>query len=258
MILPLTAAARALLPVRFGHRPPLYSPQFPFLLLWSHKAASTALAQWFFAQIGSPQLRNGDPDAARRYAGLGIHGYQFDVHCRGALYRFHCRRALAGALPVIRFVRDPAARAYSAFLATRRAVVREQPGFWGAKVSRQVLAFKGLADPSAGYSFADFVDWLGATPTQAQDPHVRQQWMGFEPGRRIECVPIEDLAARLGELEQRFGLPPVSARPEIFRSGHHRPPPLRVEPPLLASLLEDPVPPGCFDHAPAQIGRAHV
>ena len=43
----LLANLRALLPARFGQRPPLWAPEFPFLLLWSHKAASTALALMF-------------------------------------------------------------------------------------------------------------------------------------------------------------------------------------------------------------------
>jgi len=249
----IAAAARALLPVRFGQRPPLYSPRFPFLLLWSHKAASTALAQWFFAQIGSPHLEGGDRDAIQRYAGLGIHAYQFDVHCRGAGYRLRCRYALAGALPVIKFMRDPAARAFSAFLATRRGVVRERPDFWGARVSRQVIGFKGMSEPFGAYSFADFVEWMAATPVLRQNPHVRQQWMPFEAGRRIEYLPIEHLVSVLSGLEHRFGLPAVSARADIFHSGHHRPPPLPVDAETLDSLLHEPVMPGRFDGAPAPV-----
>lgn len=253
MNLHIAAAARALLPVHFGQRPPLYSPRFPFLLLWSHKAASTALAQWFFAHIGSPHLEGGDRDAIRRFAGLGIHAYQFDVHCRGAAYRLRCRYALAGALPVIKFVRDPAARAFSAFLATRRGVVRERPDFWGARVSCRVAAFKGMPESFGAYSFADFVEWMAATPAPRQNPHVRQQWMPFEAGRRIEYVPIEHLVSVLAELEHRFGLPAVSARAGIFHSGHHRPPPLPVDAETLDALLNEPVMPGRFDGASAPV-----
>lgn len=246
------AALRALVPVSFGRRPPLWSPAFPFLLLWSHKAASTALAQWFFAQIGSPHLRSG-PDAARRYAGLGIHAYQFKEYCRGPVYRFHCRRALHGAGPVIKFVRDPAARAFSAFLATRRGVVLAQPTFWGARVSRELLAWKGLDDPAAPYSFAEFVEWMAATPPERQNPHVRGQWMPFESGRRIEIVPIEDLVSRLGELERRFGLPSVSDRAGLLSSGHHRAPGDRCEGSALETLLRVPVPPGGYERQRAPV-----
>jgi hypothetical protein len=243
----LLAALRALAPVRFGQRPPLWAPQFPFLLLWSHKAASTALAQWFFAHIGSPHLRDGSPDAAERYAGLGIHAYQFGVYCRGPVYRFRCRRALAAGGPVIKFVRDPAARAFSAFLATRRGVVLQRPDFWGARVSRQVLAWKGAQAPDAPYSFAEFVEWIAATPVERQNPHVRQQWAGFEEGRRIEVVPIEDLIARLAGLERRFGLPALSGQAQLFASGHHRARAERIGKVALEAVLRAPVAPGAFD-----------
>jgi hypothetical protein len=243
----LLATLRALAPVRFGQRPPLWSPAFPFLLLWSHKAASTALAQWFFAHIGSPQLRDGPPDAAERYAGLGIHAYQFDVYCRGSAYRFHCRRALAAGGPAIRFVRDPAARAFSAFLATRRGAVLQRPDFWGARVSRQIVAWKGGQSIDAPYSFAEFIEWVAATPPERQNPHVRQQWMGFEEGRRIEIVPIEDLLTQLAGLERRFGLPPVSGQTQLFTSGHHRPRSERRGETALEALLHTPVAPGHFD-----------
>ena len=247
----LVSGIRALVPVPFGQRPPLRAPDFPFLLLWSHKAASTALAQWFFAQIGSPHLRDGGPDAQQRYAGLGIHAYQFGVYCRGSLYRYNCRRALFDGTPVIKFVRDPAARAFSAFLATRRGVVLERPEFWGARVSRQVLAWKGVQDPGGAYSFAEFIDWMAATPVARQNPHVRAQWLGFETGLKIECVPIEDLVGRLAALEQRFGLPAVSARTDLLSSGHHRPRSLRMDPADLQQQLSAPVLPGDFDARPA-------
>ncbi len=251
MIGQLLAGARALVPLQFGQRPPLWSPEFPFLLLWSHKAASTALAQWFFAQIGSPQLRDGGQEAARRYAGLGIHAYQFDVHCRSASYRWHCRRALAGGAPVIKFVRDPAARAFSGFLATRRAVVLERPDFWGARVSRQVFAWKGHTDIDGSYSFAEFVEWLACTAPARQNPHVRGQHMGFESGRRIETVRIENLVEQLAGLEQRFGLPGLSATPGLLDSGHHRPRSGSLGPVALEQLLRQPVVPGAFEREAA-------
>ena len=255
----LLANLRALLPARFGQRPPLWAPEFPFLLLWSHKAASTALAQWFFAQIGSPQLRDGGPDAAARYAGLGIHAYQFGVYCQRPGYRFRCRRALAAGGPVIKFVRDPAARAFSAFLATRRGVVLERPEFWGARVSRQVLAWKGVQDVAAPYSFADFVAWMAVTPVGRQNPHVRAQWMDIERGREIEIVPIEGLLPRLADLERRFGLPAVSARAELLASGHHRPRSALADASTLDALLHGPVAPGAFDrHAPPVVDSASL
>lgn len=255
----MLANLRALLPARFGQRPPLWAPEFPFLLLWSHKAASTALAQWFFAQIGSPQLRNAGPDAAARYAGLGIHAYQFGVYCQRPGYRLSCRRALAAGGPVIKFVRDPAARAFSAFLATRRGVVLERPDFWGARVSRQVLAWKGVQDVAAPYSFADFVAWMAATPVGRQNPHVRAQWMDLERGREIEIVPIEGLLPRLADLERRFGLPAVSTRAELLASGHHRPRSALADASTLEALLHGPVVPGAFDrHAPPVVDSASL
>lgn len=247
MIGRLLAGVRTLMPVRFEQRPPLWAPDFPFLLLWSHKAASTALAQWFFAHIGSPQLREGGPDAARRYAGLGIHAYQFGTHCRSPEYLRHCRRALEGGLPVIKFVRDPAARAFSGFLATRRGVVLARPEFWGARVSRQVLAWKGDTRVDGAYSFADFIEWMAHTHRLRQNPHVRAQHMSFESGRRIENVPIEALADQLAGLEQRFGLPGLSAQTGLLASGHHRPRYEGLAGGALEALLLQPVLPGAYD-----------
>lgn len=231
-----------------GQRPPLWQAGFPFVLCWSHKAASTALAHWFFAQIGSPHLPPGDPEAVRRYRGLGIHAYQFKVHCAepGYLRRVH---GAMQAVPVIKFLRDPAARAFSAFLAIRREAVLRKPDFWGARVNAEVIRFLGPVPVERGvsYRFGDFLDWLEATPPAAQNNHVRAQRLGWESEVARRLLPIEGLAEVLAALEGEFALPALASRPGLLESGHHRGKRAAPAPEVLERLLQAPVGAGDFE-----------
>jgi len=234
-----------------GLRPPLWNPGFPFVLCWSHKAASTALAHWFFAQIGSPHAPPGDAEAARRHRGLGIHAYQFKVHCAEPGYLRRVHGAMQG-LPVIKLTRDPAARAFSAFLAIRREAVLRKPGFWGARVNADLIRFldPASADPGIPYGFGDFLDWLEATPPAAQNNHVRAQRLDWEGEVARRLLPIEGLAEVLAALEREFGLPALAAQPGLLESGHHRGKQLPPEPAALEQLLKAPVDAGQFERAP--------
>jgi hypothetical protein len=229
-------------------RPPLWHPGFPFVLAWSHKAASTALAQWFFAQIGSPHLPAGDAAAAARYRGLGIHAYQFKVHCAepGYLRRAH---AAMQHLPVIKFVRDPAARAFSAFLAIRREAVLRKPGFWGARVNAELTRFLDPARvaPEIAYGFGDFLDWLEATPPAAQNNHVRAQRLAWEGRVARRLLPVEELTPRLLVLESAFGLQTLASTPGLLDSGHHRSKGDTPEAQALERWLLAPAPVGAFE-----------
>jgi len=238
-----------------ARRPPLWQADFPFILLWSHKAASTVLAHWFFAQIGSPQLRAGLQDAERLYSGLGIHKYQFKIFCRSPGYLNECERRMRAGFPIIKFVRDPAARAFSGFLSARRHAVLHKPQFWGAKVNRQIIAQLSVAqgDPAFAYSFADFVEWLAVTSPDRQNNHVRAQFIEFESRQRIEVIPIEGLSHELAGLEERFGLSRLAAKEGLLESGHHRLKSGDIVDAELESLLRRPVPLGMFEAQPPPV-----
>ena len=163
-------------------------------------------------------------DAESAYRGLGIHEYQFKVHCRAPGYLRNCTRLVGKGLPLIKFVRDPAARAFSGFLDTRRHAALHKQRFWGAKVNRQIVAQLSPAgeDPGLPYSFADFVEWLAVTSPEQQNNHVRAQYVEFESRQRIQVVPIEGLSRELARIEEQFGLASLAAKPGLLDSGHHR------------------------------------
>lgn len=229
-------------------RKPLWDPGFPCVIFWSHKAACTALAHWFFAQLGSPQRVR--PEFARHgYRGLRIHEYEHGVHNRREGYLAGCVSALRAGRPAIQFVRDPAARAFSGFLGSCRRAAQSREQFWGARVRAEVLAFLQRRDGTqrAAYSFVDYLEWLAQVRAPALDDHVAPQFLGLERVFAPEIVPIESLGEQLARLEQRFGLPALARDAQLLESTHHRAKAGGIAGGALETLLAEPVAPGHYE-----------
>ena len=69
---------------------------------------------------------------------------------------------------------------------------------------------------------AEFVDWLAGEDQETLNGHVRMQWVPVERHLTPALIRVESLADDLAGLERRFALPPLSGRPGLLESGHHR------------------------------------
>lgn len=188
------------LPDCVRHRPPLYHPDFPFILLWSQKSGCTTVVKWFFAQIGLLE-------EALAYSGW-VHDYEGEVFKRRKGYRQEVAAALrARSHRVIKVVRDPHLRAPSAFLvlAERGAVITHRRHWTQAHwdLVDEWLAARGK-DPAHGIAFMDhlaMVDEYEMRAAQSINPHLSPQYVRGEEEFLDEVVPIErfaDWTARAG------------------------------------------------------------
>ena len=136
-----------------GQRLALWHPELPLIVLWSQKSGCTTVVKWVLYQVG-------ELEAAERHSNW-VHDYENQVFKARTGYRDGLKQALRDGRPVVKFVRDPAARAYSGYLELcNPRVVRS--AFWQG-LRRQVLAHLAPAHAvnlDYTFSFHDFVGWL--------------------------------------------------------------------------------------------------
>jgi len=175
-------------------RTPLYHPDFPYILFWSQKAGCTTVVKWFFAQLGLLE-------AAQRHS-RWIHNYEQEVFKNRDGYRAELADALAsGQYKTVKIVRNPLARAASAFLilGERGAIVTHRKHWVQAHWDKvdDWLTRQGK-DPSEGISFLDHLAFVKEVESQAPhsvNRHVSQQYVEGETRLLDEVVPIERFAA---------------------------------------------------------------
>jgi len=210
-------------------RMPLVHPDLPFVVLWSQKAGSTALVKWFFAQTGLLETAQG-------YSPW-IHDYETQVFKRAPGYAEAVRSALASGAPVVKIVRDPAARAFSGFLEMNRMrVLREGLDHWSVYWRKRLV--RSAHGPAAAYdrpvSFNAFLDWLAGEPAATLNGHIAPQASRIEdalaaPAQIFKADAGPEVFARL---EEAFDLPrtPPEKLAALAGSGHHhRKAPLTAE-----------------------------
>ena len=194
-------------------RVPLYHADFPFVILWSQKAACTTVAKWFFYQLGmlTPQMTQG----------IGVHKVEWEYKTRRG-YVKEMLRAIESGRPVIKFVRDPYARSYSSYLGmcSKGSVL---PTFWGG-TRKQIVTY--LAGPEApidhSFSFTQFLEWLQATGSAPVNLHISPQHMERDNLMRVRVVKIEQLKQAFLSVEREFSLSrTISDSEDLFDSGHH-------------------------------------
>jgi hypothetical protein len=169
---------------------PLVDPRNRLLVIFSPKSACSNVVVWFFHHLGHAQ-------AARDYHPFP-HRYRLDVYYRSELYRAACEGDLNG-YRVVRVVRDPLQRAVSAY---RHLLSRPNAGL-PRRVGMTHIARKGL-------SFSDYIKFLEGLDLNNCDRHFAVQRHPIEDVVRVTDlinVSREDLYARLGEIEDRIGLP---------------------------------------------------
>jgi hypothetical protein len=196
-------------------RTPLYHPSFPFVILWSQKAACTTVVKWFFLQLGLL-------DEALSYHPW-IHQYEGNVFKRRPGYLDDVHSALSRNIPVVKFVRDPYARAYSSYLSVCHAQAIGTDRHW-VVAARQRIFHDLVGDESAleyAFSFRQFLEWLAEQRAHTVNPHIRLQYAPRDQYLNIRFCKVESLTDNFRALEQEFGLPHLAAdHPEILESAH--------------------------------------
>jgi len=196
---------------------PLLTVGFPIVVCWSAKAGCTTMLRWFLAHNGLLE----EAAAHSRW----VHDYREQRLCVGHDYRRSCERLFSQAQShkyIIKVIRDPARRAVSGYLHFLR---QGHHTTWsaGATVNRWKTEV-GLGR-QRGLSFIQFLGFLNSQQTQQRslDPHFRPQFEPLQDSRVLAYIPLEQLAAGLGELERRFCLPHVDAQ-SLSQSFHHNTP----------------------------------
>jgi hypothetical protein len=202
-------------------RCPLYHPEIPFIILWSQKAACTPVVMWFFLQCGllTPDLRK---------QGAGIHAFEHRVFKKQPSYIQDLVRAAQSGKPILKFVRDPYARAYSSYLETCEPMCLKNRSYWGADVRKQIVddLTKGSsnADESAmeyAYTFRQYLDWLAQQNPRKLNNHIRPQHLPRDTFFDLRICKVERLADEFASLEREFNLPFRAAdNPDVFESRH--------------------------------------
>lgn len=237
-------------------RPPLYHPDFPYILLWSQKSGCTTVVKWFFAQIGLLE----EALAHSRW----IHDYEQRVYKRRPGYKKEVAAALAARKhKVVKVVRDPLLRAPSGFLilGERGAVVTHRRHWvqdhW-ALVDEWLL--KRGKDPAEGVSFLDhlaFVAELEAQGPQSVNQHLSPQHIAGEEDFLDAVVPIERFADWARGLAGEPGVAEVDLERIASSHHHHKSTPERTAA-LGERPEETPIPRGAFADGLFPSSRAFV
>jgi len=196
-------------------RKPLYHPDIPFIIFWSHKAACTTVSKWFFLQLG--QLRDDMRHNVR------VHSYERAYKSRPGYLDEVCRAAAEGR-PVIKFARDPYARAYSGYLGVCGRDTRGIQEHWGTPIREQIIRdlTGGTPAPEYTFSFRQYLRWLCTQDMASLNGHVRAQYVARDDFFNIQVLRIESLSDHLVALEKKFRLPrSISDNTDLLDSGHH-------------------------------------
>lgn len=163
-------------------------------LIWSPKSACTTAILWYLAHIGHLK----DAIAFNSWP----HEYRMRVLPVLDEYRRWSTECNRSHLRWVRVIRCPYRRAVSSY----RHVLRY--GFENAGLDK----FLGLPVAERGFSFAEFLGYLRNLDIESCDPHLKQQYHGFESGMSAARVVNADSGPLLMALYD-FADPGEAARP---------------------------------------------
>lgn len=192
-------------------RPPHYHRDFPLVLLWSPKSGCTTLVKWFFDQIGLLEQ-------ALQY-NPWVHHFEFEVYKRSPdYYADVLREMLASKRHTVKLVRNPYARAVSAFLILAllenklfddvRATIVNHPA---------VRRVRG-----EGITFRRFLTYLAHAGQEGAgvNMHFAPQYMEGEEHDVDQYIYLENLTGEIRALERVHGLR-RSNLARLSKSSHH-------------------------------------
>ena len=185
---------------------PLYNKDLNLALFWSPKSGCTFAVKWFFDRVGLLE-------AAYAYDGW-IHKYRRDVFERSETYRKYIKEILAPETTIIKVVRNPYDRIVSSYIHAIKTGYsdREISIFSTRKVNREY-----------GFSFSEFVDFLGSIDLRACNPHHQLQIHPSEEQGLIKLnyiVHLENSFNALKKIELDLGLR-QSNFSKLSSSHHH-------------------------------------
>jgi hypothetical protein len=222
-------------------RTPYAHDDVPFITLWSQKSGCTSVLKWHLYHAGlldeALAFRSGKTS-------LNIHVFQNDwVKSQAGHRRQILRQIREQQKPVINFVRDPWARAYSCYLHSYSpALARLQNRGVennAMRLRQQVLRdIYGEDRPlDTPYSFLQYLQWLQAQALDGLNPHHSPQYSALYDVAPVRHYRLEDFKPVINTLEQEFGLRDSSQSSELFTSAHHKPKAPLPRDEALASLL---------------------
>lgn len=197
------------LPKYVSFRTPLYDAGFPAVLMWSQKSSCTLVLTWFLHHTGRL-------DEARKYH-RWLHFYENQVLKKNG-YRTRLSRTIRqGEVPIVKFVRNPYARAVSSFITLRNNNAPFTHEAW-----RSLRAYHyDDADSRSGISFRQFVDWLLFTGVSSENinGHFAQQFVEGEDALPRMITNVENVIDELRKMEDLFELPPAPL--SVFAETRH-------------------------------------
>ena len=171
---------------------PWLDPDRKLMVLWSAKCACTASFVWFAKCVGMLD--------EMRALGKQPHRYRQENYHRSELYR-RGRAAPIKDYYVVHIIRDPYLRAVSSY---RHALGT------GYADKRLALPQAGGLNRAAGFSFAEFLNYLETIDLRRANVHHRLQRHPVEKSRppdRVINISRQDLFAELNRLEADRSLP---------------------------------------------------
>jgi len=185
--------------------------------MWSEKAGCTTVVKWLFNHLNI--LGN-----ALTYSNW-VHDYENSVFKKADSYFESLQKAITDDVPIIKFVRDPYARAFSGYLELCKLANFNKKGHWANEVRKSVLnEMLGFqTNLEYGFSFSQYLKWLSNRDHSSLNSHIRMQYMEYESKLNIGYFKIEDFNNRINQLEEEYGLPstPKWMLEKFAGSGHH-------------------------------------
>lgn len=187
---------------------PLFSKDHNLALFFSAKAGCTFALKWFF-------FHTNYLDEALAYHPW-IHEYRLNVFYKLPEYKKNIHEILNEQTNTIKIVRDPYARAVSSYIHAARC------GYENEKLSHFL---NRKVDKERGFSFREFVSYLGSIDLRRCNPHHRVQiHLSEEKGLVIPnyIVKLENSLDDFKQIETELGLR-ESDLVFLNHSGHHVP-----------------------------------
>jgi hypothetical protein len=177
-------------------------------LFFSAKAGCTFAVQWFLSQRGLLE-------AARAF-NPWVHQYRIKVHYQSPEYLNHLAEIADRKTKVIKIVRNPYGRAVSSYI---HAV--------GHTYEYEALSqFLGRpVDATHGFSFREFVHYLGSIDLATCNPHHRLQCHAAERSKLVTphyIVTLENSMTELNQMEAQLSMPitPRATMEEFANTKH--------------------------------------
>jgi Sulfotransferase family len=187
--------------------PPIVDARNKLVLLWSAKSGCTFAVKWLFSHMGLLEEALAYHAWVHKYRVEKL--YSSDRH-EAAIQAF-C--ASPDTFRVVKVVRDPFKRAVSSYVHAATCGYEDD----------QIATFLGRpVDKMAGFSFREFVQYLGSTNLNTCDIHHRLQTRMLERHYTFgssSLINLDHSMQALPMLEQYLCLPQTD--PNRYRDSHH-------------------------------------